>query len=134
MTPVHKASYTNADIHPNDFDRGVESAIYTARKLLDPIRQSESPPLYQAWMRFDIRFWAQFFTREALHNSLRSALARHRTLHSIAFLANSQLLAAKKRRLVAYLDPHHRRLPRVMQSIPRNGSWTHLREPSYLLY
>lgn len=55
---------------------------------------------------------------EALHNTLRSALARYIGQSTAFFLAINPLLAAK-RRLTAYPDPRHRSLGRVMQSFPR---------------
>jgi hypothetical protein len=58
---------------------------------------------------------------EPLHNSLRSARARARAVHGVAFLANSHAIGCKKR-LVAYPDPHQRILARVLQSFPRSLS------------
>lgn len=51
------------------------------------------------------------------HNSLRPVAARARATRCVAFLANSPLLAAK-RRLAAHPDPHSHILARFMLDIP----------------
>ena len=83
------------------------------RELLAPGPVTQTAVNYAAGMRAEVvrkiatgefHYPDYFPSRDPLHNSLRSVVARARAVRGVVFLANSPAIG-KKRRLVAHPDP-----------------------------